>query len=226
MIARLRGILEQRDPDCVIVDVQGVGYDVKVPETIRLRLPEVGQPVSLRIYTHVREDSLQLFGFLSALEKDVFEILLSVQGVGPKLAMAILSAQDARQILETAAQGNKTALTGISGVGKKTAERIVLDAREKCEKRLMLEQGGVAALAAGARVRGVLATSASPAEESAHPWARDLEAALIGLGYRDQEIRAVWPEIAAAASLEAALKQALQRLGQARGTAKPLRGTA
>src|SRR4051812_15917842 len=105
MIARLKGILAEKSKEQVIVDVNGVGYGLVVPETILFRMPQEGQEVSLFVYTHVREDALLLFGFLTQLERDVFQILLSASGVGPKLATAILSAMDAEQILEAIAHG-------------------------------------------------------------------------------------------------------------------------
>lgn len=217
MIARLRGILEQKEADEIIVDVQGVGYGVQVPQTVLLRLPELGESITLQIYTHVREDSLQLFGFLSQLEKDVFEILLGVQGVGPKLAMGVLSAIDAASFLQAVAQGNREALTGISGVGKKTAERIFLDSKEKCEKRWALERG-VAPMGKVAPIS--FAGGARP------EWQQDLEAALQGLGYREQEYRNFLPELAGLGNLELALKAALQRLGARTAGKAPLRGHA
>ncbi len=119
MIARLKGLVEEKSNGNVIVDVQGVGYGVHVPETVFLRLPEVGGEVVLQIHTHVREDHITLYGFLTHLERDTFEILMSASGVGPKLALTILSALEAGQVIEAVSTGNKMLFNGISGVGKK-----------------------------------------------------------------------------------------------------------
>jgi Holliday junction DNA helicase RuvA len=220
MIARLRGILEQKEPNEIILDVNGVGYGVQVPLTVAARLPEVGESVSLQIYTHVREDSLQLFGFLTELEKAVFEILLGVQGVGPKLAMGVLSAIAAPQFLQAVAQGDRAALTGISGVGKKTAERIFLDSKEKCEKLWQSQGGGKLSMVANSSASAGLQMGTRP------DWQSDLEAALQGLGYREGDYRHFLADLVGLPDLETALKAALQRLG-ARGAGKaPLRGHA
>lgn len=239
MIARLKGIVAEKSKEQVIVDVQGVGYGLMVPEKILFRIPEMGAPVTLQVYTHVREDALLLFGFLTTLEKEVFEILISASGVGPKLAMSILSAMDALEILESIANGNKIALNGISGVGKKTAERLVLELREKCEKRMLLERGysavstgkgkssammGGAAMGAGASES---AGSAAMVGAGSQNWLRDLEGALLGLGYRDSDVRMVMREVMQElkdASFEPALKLALQKMASSQN--KTIRGNA
>jgi holliday junction DNA helicase RuvA len=220
MIARLRGIVEEKSSERVVIDVNGVGYGLVVPETILLRMPAQGAEVTLQVYTHVREDALLLFGFLTHLERDVFEILISASGVGPKLATAILSALDAMQILEAIAYGNKAGLNGITGVGKKTAERLVLELKEKCEKRLLLERGSAGA---GGKHKSV----AVPMATGLYAWLSDLESALQGLGYKDNDIREVTRQVLGELkedNFEAALKLALQKMGQMHS--KTLRGTA
>src|SRR6476620_4168464 len=99
MIARLKGTVEEKSKERVVIDVQGVGYGLHVPETVLHRLPDVGTEITLQVHTHVREDHITLYGFLTKLEKDVFEILMTASGVGPKLALTILSALEAGQLL-------------------------------------------------------------------------------------------------------------------------------
>jgi holliday junction DNA helicase RuvA len=131
MIALLRGILVEKRPGQAIVDVNGVGYDVGIPISTYSRLPEAGSEVRLRIHTHVREDALVLYGFLTRDEKALFEKLISVSGIGPKLAVTVLSGLEAGDLLAAIRRGDVEKLVRIPGVGKKTAERIVLELRDK-----------------------------------------------------------------------------------------------
>jgi Holliday junction DNA helicase RuvA len=132
MIAHLRGILLEKHPNQVIVETGGVGYDVTVPVSTFTQLPGTGEEVRLRIYTHVREDALQLFGFASADEKNLFEKLISVSGVGPTLAIKILSgATRPADLILAIRMSQMEKLVRIPGIGKKTAERLVLELRDK-----------------------------------------------------------------------------------------------
>lgn len=131
MIAHLSGTLLSREPQRVVVDVNGVGYEVHVPLSTFYEVGEVGTSVQLRIHTHVREDTLQLFGFKSLQEKAAFEHLTSVSGVGPKLALTILSGMSVEELIPAIRQSNSTRLCLIPGVGKKTAERLVVELRDK-----------------------------------------------------------------------------------------------
>ena len=133
MIAFLRGNLLEKHPSSVVVDVAGVGYDVTISVTTFSALPDSGAEVRLRIHTHVREDALALFGFLTQDEKALFERLISVGGIGPKLAMAVLSGLAAGDLVSAIRAGQTDKLVRIPGVGKKTAERIVLELRDKLE---------------------------------------------------------------------------------------------
>jgi Holliday junction DNA helicase RuvA len=133
MIAILRGTLFEKHPNQVIVDVGGVGYDVTIPVSTFSALPEAGGPVELRIHTHVREDAIALFGFASADEKTLFEKLISVSGVGPKLAVTILSGLATPDLVGAIRSGQVNLLVRIPGIGKKTAERLVLELRDKLE---------------------------------------------------------------------------------------------
>ena len=131
MIALLRGVLIEKHPNQAIVDAGGVGYDVTIPVSTYSHLPEAGSEVRLRIYTHVREDALALFGFLTQDEKALFEKLISVSGIGPKMAMAVLSGIPALDLIGSIRRGEVERLVRIPGVGKKTAERMVLELRDK-----------------------------------------------------------------------------------------------
>jgi Holliday junction DNA helicase RuvA len=131
MIAILRGLLLEKHPNQAVVDVGGVGYDVTIPVSTYAHLPDAGAEVRLRIHTHVREDALALYGFLTQDEKALFEKLISVSGIGPKMAMAVLSGIPALDLIANIRRGEVDRLVRIPGVGKKTAERMVLELRDK-----------------------------------------------------------------------------------------------
>ena len=131
MIAVLRGVLVEKGPNHAIVDAGGVGYELHIPITTYTHLPEAGSEVRLRVYTHVREDTLALYGFLSQDEKSLFEKLIEVSGIGPSLAIKILSGLAAAELITAIRRGEVERLVRIPGVGKKTAERMVLELRDK-----------------------------------------------------------------------------------------------
>jgi Holliday junction DNA helicase RuvA len=131
MIAALRGTLSEKHPNQAIVEAGGVGYDVTIPVSTFTRLPEPGTEVKLRIHTHVREDAIALFGFLTQDEKVLFEKLIGVSGIGPKLGVTILSGLAAPDLINAIRRGEVDRLVRIPGIGKKTAERLVLELRDK-----------------------------------------------------------------------------------------------
>ena len=131
MIAHLRGRLAEKEPGRLILDVGGVGYEVHVPLPTFAEVGEPGANVSLHIHTHVREDTLALFGFASRLELDLFERLIGVNGVGPKLALAVLSGIEPRDLVQAVRSGEHARLNAVPGVGRKTAERIGLELKDK-----------------------------------------------------------------------------------------------
>ncbi len=197
MIALLRGRLLEKQPGRVIVDVQGVGYDVAIPLSTFYPLPEPGAEVSLRIHTHVREDALALFGFGTSLELQVFERLIAVSGIGPKLALAVLSGIEPQELVSAVQRGDIARLTAIPGVGKKTAERIGLELKDRLS--LAIAGTGAAGLPPGAGVRD------------------DLVSALLNLGYHRPLVeRAVDAALSGGgeASFERSLKRALQELAK------------
>lgn len=131
MIAHLAGTLLSKQPNSVIVDVGGVGYEVTIPLSTFYDLGEESSPVALRIHTHVREDALQLFGFRTEREKKLFLHLLSVSGIGPKLAITILSGMSADELIPAIRNNELARLVNIPGVGKKTAERLIVELKDK-----------------------------------------------------------------------------------------------
>lgn len=134
MIARLEGRLVEKRPEGVILDVSGVGYEVRVPVSTFLALPDEGKTLRLRIHTYVREDTLALYGFLTDQERLVFGLLLGINGVGPRLALAILSGLPAERLGEVVRRGDVAALRGIPGVGAKTADRMLIELRDKVDR--------------------------------------------------------------------------------------------
>ncbi|MEQ1727490.1 MAG: Holliday junction branch migration protein RuvA [Vicinamibacterales bacterium] len=131
MIAHLRGRIFDKQPNRIIVDVNGVGYDVAVPLSTFYGLGEAGAEIALRIHTHVREDALLLYGFVTRLEQDLFERLSSVSGIGPKVGLAVLSGIETNELIKAIQRSDLARLTAIPGVGKKTAERIVLELKDR-----------------------------------------------------------------------------------------------
>ena len=131
MIAQLSGKLIHKQPNEVIIDVGGVGYDVTIPVSTFYEIGEPGSEVSLKIHTHVREDAIQLFGFWTGREKELFSRLTSVSGVGPKLAITMLSGMPAGELINAITSNDLARLTSIPGVGRKTAERVVVELRDK-----------------------------------------------------------------------------------------------
>ena len=167
MIAFLRGRLLEKHPNQIIVETGGVGYDVVIPISTFSALPEAGSEVKLRIHTHVREDALALFGFLTSDEKTIFEKLISVSGIGPTLAIKVLSGMATSDLTAAIRNGHVEQLVRIPGVGKKTAERIVLELKDKLE--------GVAAMAAAGVPASLAASALSVIEQ-------DVMSALLNLG--------------------------------------------
>jgi Holliday junction DNA helicase RuvA len=143
MIALLRGTLVEKNPNQAILETGGVGYDVIIPISTFSKLPDVGSETKLRIHTHVREDTLALYGFLTADEKNLFEKLIGVSGIGPGLAVKVLSGMAAADLLGAIRRNEIEKLVRIPGVGKKTAERMVLELRDKLPVPVGEDQGAV-----------------------------------------------------------------------------------
>ena len=134
VIAHLRGRILEKQPNRIVVDVGGVGYDVSVPLSTFYGLGEPGSDIALRIHTHVREDALSLYGFATRLEQELFERLIAISGIGPKVALAVLSGIEPAELIRAIERGDLARLTAIPGVGKKTSERIVLELKDRLPK--------------------------------------------------------------------------------------------
>jgi holliday junction DNA helicase RuvA len=171
MIAHLSGTLLAKHATSVIVDVGGVGYEVTIPVTTFYDLGEPNTPVRLQIYTHVREEALQLFGFRTLRERELFTLLISVSGIGPKSAVAMLSGMSADEIVTAIRQSNYARITSIPGVGRKTAERLVIELRDK-----------MAALSSPA-LEEQMAAGGPTAAQSEDALREDTLAALLQLGF-------------------------------------------
>jgi holliday junction DNA helicase RuvA len=196
MIAFLRGRVIEKHPNRMIVDVAGVGYDVAVPLSTFYTAGDVGADISLRIHTHVREDQLALFGFATPLELTVFERLIAVSGIGPKLALSVLSGIESGELVSAIQRSDLARLTRIPGVGKKTAERIVVELRDRLPR-------AVEAAGAGA-------PPPAPADEMRD----DLVSALANLGYHRQAIDKVLEKIDESLKFEDILRKALKDLAR------------
>jgi len=197
MIALLTGLIAHKSPDHIILDVQGVGYRVHIPFSTYYELPEEGGTATLHIHTSVREDAILLYGFRTRLEKSFFQLLIAVSGIGPKLARDILSNIQPGPLAQALAQGDLNMLSTIPGIGKKTAERLVLELKEKVGK-LDLSALPVS----GAR--------RLPAEDVAE----DVISALLNLGYKEPHVRKALAalDVSGDITVEGLLKQALKTL--------------
>ena len=187
MIARLFGRIADKQPNRLIVDVSGVGYDVQVPLSTFYVSADVGAEMALRIHTHVREDQLALYGFATDLELTMFEKLIAVSGIGPKLALSVLSGIETRDLAGAILRNDIARLTAIPGVGKKTAERMCVELRDRLPKTID-------------------ASPASPADSLRD----DLISALTNLGYHRQAIDKSLDKLLAAATATARFEDVLR----------------
>jgi len=197
VIAHLRGTILEKQPNRVVVDVGGVGYDVAVPLSTFYGLADAGGDVALRVHTHVREEAISLFGFATPLELDLFERLIGISGIGPKVGLAVLSGIEPAELISAIERGDLARLTAIPGVGKKTSERIVLELKDRLPKAHAVPAAGVAD----------------------EPVLRDdLVSALINLGYHrplaEKAVEAAFRAAGRDAGFEQTLKQALRELAK------------
>ena len=197
MIALLTGTIAAKGPDTVILDVQGVGYRVQIPFSTYFDLPAEGEKATLHIHTHVKEDAIHLYGFRSAPEKLFFQLLLTVSGIGPKLARDILSNCQVHDLASALAGGNITRLSSIPGIGKKTAERLILELKDKVARLDLAPPSGKA-------------ISAAPSSAVRD----DVISALVNLGYKETEVTRVLNSIEPpeGAPMEELLRLALKQL--------------
>ena len=195
MIGQLRGALVDKRPNQIIVDVAGVGYQVQIPLSTFAGLAPLHAEVTLLIHTHLREDQISLYGFLTAREKQCFELLISASGVGPNLALKILSGMSLDELVPAVRKGDIVQLKRIPGVGQKTAERIVLELRDKLA---VIDVGEAAKAPAHSQVES------------------DVASALVNLGYESRSVERTLEHLRGQnLAFEALLRAALQKLGGA-----------
>ena len=196
MIARLRGRLLEKAPESIVVDVGGVGYQLFVSLNAFYRLPNPGEQVDLYVHTHVREDALQLYGFLDSAERALFLLLLQVSTIGPKVAVGVLSGMDTPDLERAIADGDARRLVAVPGIGKKKADLMILQLREKVK---LLQQTRAASSESPVRIGGDAAEAVS---------------ALVNLGYKQHEAeRAVArAEASGTRALADLIREALRRL--------------
>lgn len=191
MIAYLKGKLIHKSPISVIVDVQGVGYEAFIPLSTYYELPETGATVAFRIHTHIREDILKLFGFLTEEEKRVFETLIAVNKVGPKMALTILSGLSVSALLAAVSNNDVDRLNSIPGVGRKTAERLILELKDKLEN--MQGEEGIASI-----------------PSSSNGMMEDALSALMNLGYKRPQAENALKMASANSGSDATLEQLIK----------------
>lgn len=211
MIGFLRGVLLEKKVSHVILDVHGVGYVIEMPASSLCQIPREQEETCLYIMTYVREDCIRLFGFAKRVDRAVFETLISVSGVGPKVALALLGPYEGEELLHIITQGQTSQLLATPGVGGKTAERIILELKEKLKKLYM----GEPASEASNRL-----FKTDPSENHIPSWLEDLSSALSHLGYKDKQITPVVKfyalklENGESIPLEVALKESMKKLSE------------
>lgn len=218
MIEFLAGVLRTKRTSSIILDVKGVGYGVSLPLSHHLRLPEVGENLSLWIYTRVREDQFSLFGFLEEKDRFVFEMLMSCSGVGPKVALAIMSTMTAEELTYAVSVKDQAVFESVPGIGKRTAEKILVDLQTKVEKLPLLS----------VQIEGILSTKKGlliEEDTGAFPrsFSHDLNSALGNLGFKDKEIKPVIDEIKKSYEGEdfsSVTRRALSLLSSSKGSKK------
>jgi Holliday junction DNA helicase RuvA len=193
MIASLTGRLAAKHPGGVIIDVQGVGYDVLIPLSTYYQLPDSNQTVTLVIHTHVREDAIQLFGFSTSREKDAFLMLLGVSGIGPKLALSVISSLSVDDLAAAIRTDDQKTLASVPGIGKKSAARLALELTDKVEKL---------GAAAGPR--------ATKADEPSGKLMDDALSALVNLGYKAGDVKDVIKQVLAGRNGETPLQDLIR----------------
>lgn len=190
MIGRLRGELANIGINGIVMDVGGVGYDVSISLQTQNALPDEGQEVTLHIHTHVREDTLQLFGFGTLEERELFRLLIGVSGIGPRMGINVLSHINPGDFADTVKRENLKRLTAIPGIGKRTAERVVLELRDKL---MDMELG--------------LSPSEAEQSQASKAAMKDLHSALINFGYRSAEVDKVVAELEAEFQADTSLQE-------------------
>lgn len=200
MIAHIRGRLMRKTTEAVVIDVNGVGYEVFIPLTTYYQLPDMGQELSLNVHTNVREDAIQLYGFLTHEEKEGFQLLISVSGVGPKLARNILSGIPVGELVNAIASSDRARLNSIPGIGAKSAERLIVELKDKVKNLQRSEE------------------AKGPAAREKDQLSVDVISALDNLGYRtalsEEAVKKARLLLASGFGFEELFKEALKLLSK------------
>ena len=195
MIALIKGKIVHKGIAQVVIDTQGVGYRIFIPLTTFYELPEPGHVVTLYIHTHVKQDAIHLFGFYTLQERELFQLMISVSGIGPKIAMNILSGIAANDLLQAISSGDLGKLVSIPGVGKKMAERLILELKEKVIKKMIAEN----------------IPAADAHQKSSEIVREDALSALVNLGYKSHAAKDALDKVLQAADQELAMDQLLKK---------------
>ena len=195
MIALISGKIVYKGISHVIVDVQGVGYRIFIPLTTFYELPEAGQIITLHVHTNVKQDAINLFGFYTVQERDLFQLMISVSGIGPKMSMNILSGISAQELLRAISSGNVGKLINIPGVGKKMAERLILELKEKVIKKMMVEE----------------IPAADDQHQAGEIIIEDALSALVNLGYKSNVAKDALDKVLRASEEELGMDQLLKK---------------
>ncbi|BBH53230.1 Holliday junction branch migration protein RuvA [Fluviispira sanaruensis] len=227
MIGSLRGILINKNPESILLDVNGVGYELEVPASTLCLLPPSNQETYIYVLTHVREDAIRLFGFITQFDKKVFQELISVSGVGPKAALALLGSMDGHDLCEIINCGQIAKLTATPGIGPKTAERLILELKTKVQKLLArhkddveIQKSIITKNIAGSIVTENKITQKIEQKIIRRQIVEDLKSGLTNLGYKDKQFTEVVNsfeqrmQLGEEITLEVALKEALCKLSE------------
>ncbi len=195
MIALICGKIAYKGIASVVVDANGVGYRIFIPLTTFYELPETGAPVTLHVHTHVKQDAINLFGFYTIQERDIFQLMISVSGIGPKIAMNIISGMAVHDLLRAISGGDVGKLVSIPGVGKKMAERLILELKEKVIKKMMAEQ----------------LPAADDRQKAAEMIKEDVLSALVNLGYKNNAAKDALDKVMQISKEELTLDELLKK---------------
>jgi Holliday junction DNA helicase RuvA len=195
MIALISGKIVYKGISHVVVDAHGVGYRIFIPLTTFYELPEAGQIITLHVHTHVKQDAINLFGFYTVQERDLFQLMLSVSGIGPKMSMNILSGISVQEMLRAISSGNVRKLISIPGLGKKLAERLILELKEKVIKKMMAEE--IPAIDNQQKINEIIR--------------EDVLSALINLGYKSNTAQDALDKVLYTSPKELAMDQLLKK---------------
>lgn len=195
MIALISGKIVYKGISHVVIDAHGVGYRIFIPLTTFYELPEAGQTITLHVHTHVKQDAINLFGFYTVQERDLFQLMLSVSGIGPKMSMNILSGISVPEMLRAISGGDIRKLISIPGLGKKLAERLILELKEKVIKKMMAEE--VPAIDNQQKINGIIR--------------EDVLSALINLGYKSNIAQDALDKVLYTSAKELAMDQLLKK---------------